>query len=181
MDSKRGLVQVYTGQGKGKTTAAIGLAVRALGWGQKVYMYQFLKPASMTSGEMCLAEKFAGQLRWERLEADWPMKPGGPNQNHREKMRQAIQKIWPEIIKAVSEHEYGLVILDELNCCLSEKLIEWEAVEELLEKKHPQVELVITGRAASRQLIKAADLVSEFLDIKHPYNNGTVARKGIEY
>ena len=181
MGKKRGLVQVYTGKGKGKTTGAIGLAVRSLGWGQKVYMCQFLKPAGMRSGEMCLAEKFAGQLRWERLEADWPMKPEGPDQGSRDKMRQAIEKIWPKIIAAVSEHEYGLVILDELNCCLSEKLIEWEAVEELLEKKHSQVELVITGRGASRKLIEAADLVSEILDIKHPYNNGTIARKGIEY
>ena len=181
MAEKNGLVQVYTGEGKGKTTAAIGLAVRALGWGQKVYLCQFLKPAKMESGEMCLAEKFAGQLRWERLRADWPMKKGGPDQACREKMRQAIQKIWPEVIKAVSENEYRLVILDELNCCLTEGLIEYKAVEELLERKHPQVELVITGRGASRQLVQAADLVSEVLDIKHPYSNGTMARKGIEY
>ena len=181
MSERSGAIQVYTGTGKGKTTAAVGLAVRALGWGQKVYLCQFLKPANMKSGEMCLAEKFPGQLRWERLTADWPMKKGGPGQSHREKMRQAIQKIWPEIVKAVTEDEYALVILDELNCCLSEKLIEWKTVEELLQKKHPQVELVITGRGASKKLLEAADLVSEIVEIKHPYNNGTTARKGIEY
>lgn len=181
MGEKRGLVQVYTGKGKGKTTAAIGLAVRALGWGEKVYLCQFLKPANMKNGEMCLAEKFPGQLHWERLEADWPMKKGGPDGTTRNEMCQAIEKIWPEIIKAVSENEYSLVILDELNCCLSERLIEWEEVEELLEKKHPLVELVITGRGANTKLIKAADLVSEVLEIKHPYNNGTTARKGMEY
>jgi len=155
--------------------------VRALGWGQKVYMCQFLKPANIKSGEMCLTEKFADQLRWERLEADWPMKKGGPSQTHRDKMRQAIKEIWPQIVKAVTENEYGLVILDELNCCLSEKLIEWDPVKELLQKKHPQVELVITGRGASKKLIEAADLVSEISEIKHPYNGGLVARKGIEY
>ncbi|NIA06326.1 MAG: cob(I)yrinic acid a,c-diamide adenosyltransferase [Actinobacteria bacterium] len=181
MGEKRGLLQVYTGEGKGKTTAAVGLAVRALGWGQKVYMCQFLKPAKMKSGEMCLAKKFVGQLRWERLTADWPMKPGGPGQTHREKMRLAIKRKWPQIVKAVSEHEYGLVVLDELNCCLSERLIEWEAVEELLQKKHPQVELVITGRGACKKLIEAADLVSKISEIKHPYNGGLVAREGIEY
>jgi cob(I)alamin adenosyltransferase len=181
MGKKCGLVQVYTGEGKGKTTAAIGLAVRSLGWGQKVYVCQFLKPAGMRSGEMCLTDKFAGQLRWERLEADWPMKNAGPSPAHREKMRQAIKEIWPQIVRTVSEHEYGLVILDELNCCLSEKLIGWEAIEELLQKKHPQVELVITGRGASKKLVEMADLVSEIVEIKHPYSNGTIARKGIEY
>ena len=172
---------MYTGEGKGKTTAAVGLAVRALGWGEKVYLCQFLKPAGMKSGEVCLAEKFPGQLHWKRLEANWPMKKGGPDQTCREKMRQAIKEIWPQIVKAVVENEYGLVILDELNCCLSERLIEWEAVEELLQKKHPEVELVITGRGVSKKLIEAADLVSEVREIKHPYSNGTIARKGIEY
>lgn len=181
MSEKSGAIQVYTGRGKGKTTAAVGLAVRALGWGKKVYVCQFLKPANVKSGEMCLAEKFADQLRWQRLDAEWPMQKGGPGQDLREKMRLAIKKIWPQIVKAVTENEYELVILDELNCCLSEKLIEWKTVEELLQKKHPQVELVITGRGADKNLIRAADLVSEIVEIKHPYNNGTKARKGIEY
>ena len=181
MGENRGLIQVYTGEGKGKTTAAVGLAVRALGWGQKVYLCQFLKPANVASGEMCLAEKFPSQLRFQRLTADWPMTKAGPDKTCREKMRQAIQEVWPEVIKAVSENVYRLVILDELNYCLTEGLIEHDAVQELLQKKHPQVELVITGRGATKQLIEAADLVSEVVEIKHPYNNGTIARKGIDY
>ena len=181
MGKKRGLIQVYTGDGKGKTTAAVGLAVRALGWGQKVYMCQFLKPAAAKTGELCLADKFPSQLRWERLEADWPLKKAGPDEAARAKMRQAIQDVWPEIVKAASGHKYDLVILDELNCCLAEGLIEWSAVEDLLAKKHQEVELVLTGRGASRQLIAAADLVSEIIEIKHPYNHGQTAHKGIEY
>ena len=181
MVRKRGLVQVYTGKGKGKTTAAVGLAVRAMGWGQKVYVCQFLKPVGTRSGEMCLAEKFAEQLCWKNLAADWPLKKGGPGEATRTKMRQAIGEIWPEIIGAVSGDEYDLVILDELNFCLAEGLVEWRMVKELLEKKHPEVELVLTGRGASKELIEAADLVSEMVEIKHPYSGGVKARKGIEY
>lgn len=181
MGEECGLVQVYTGKGKGKTTAAVGLAVRALGWGKRVYVCQFLKPTGQKSGEMCLVEKFQGQLCWERIENDWPLIKGGPSKEVREKMRAAIAEIWPRIVKALSERAYDLVILDEINCCLSEGLIEFSAVEELLACRHRQVELVLTGRGASRELIKAADLVSEVLDIKHPYLTGTTARKGIEY
>ena len=181
MGKERGLVQVYTGKGKGKTTAALGLAVRALGWGKTVYVCQFLKPPGRKSGEMCLIEKFPQQLRWERVGNDWPLKKDGPGKEVREKMRTAIAQIWPSIVKAVSEPQYDLVILDEINCCLSEGLIEFSALQELFTSKHPQLELVLTGRGASPQLIQAADLVSEVLDIKHPYSKGTIARKGIEY
>ena len=181
MGQKRGLVQVYTGNGKGKTTAAIGLAVRALGWGKKVLIYQFLKPPAAKSGELCLAEKFPHQLSCKRLGADWPLTKTGPDEEVRTRMRRAIQQIWPDIVKAVTQHEYDLVILDELNCCLAEGLIEWYAVADLLDSRHQDVELILTGRAASQELIKVADLVSEVLDIKHPYHMGTTARKGIEY
>ncbi len=181
MAKERGLVQVYTGKGKGKTTAAVGLAVRALGWGKRVYVCQFLKPAGVKSGEMCLMEKFPEQLRWERIENGWPLTKGGPSKEVREKIRAAIAEIWPSIVKAVSEREYDLVILDEINCCLSEGLIEFSALQELFTSKHPQLELILTGRGASPELIQAADLVSEVLDIKHPYSKGTIARKGIEY
>ncbi len=181
MVEKRGLVQVYTGKGKGKTTAAVGLAVRTLGWGKRVYVCQFLKPAGLPSGEMCLREKFPEQLYWERIENGWPLTKGGPSKEVREKMRGAIAEIWPRIVKAVSEDEYDLVILDEINCCVTEELIEFSVLEELLACRHRRVELVLTGRGASRELIKAADLVSEVLDIKHPYRTGTTARKGIEY
>ena len=181
MDAKYGLVQVYTGDGKGKTTAAIGLAVRALGWGKKVLFYQFLKPPAAKSGELCLAEKFLDQLTCKRLQADWPLTKTRPDEPARSKMRRDIQQIWPDIVKAVTEHEYDLVILDEMNCCLAERLIDWPALANLLAGKHQDVELILTGRGASKQLIAAADLVSEVVEIKHPYNDGLTARKGIEY
>ncbi len=181
MGKERGLVQVYTGKGKGKTTAAVGLAVRALGWGKRVYICQFLKPAGQKSGEMCLIEKFPQQLRWERIENGWPLKKGGPGNEVREKMGRAIAELWPSVVKAASQGEYDLVILDEINCCLAEGLIEFAALDQLIRAKQAQVELVLTGRGASPELIQAADLVSEVLDIKHPYHTGTTARKGIEY
>ena len=181
MVKKTGLVHVYTGDGKGKTTAAVGLAVRALGWGKKVYVCQFLKPARLKSGEMCLLEKFPEQLCWERIENDWPLKKGGPGERIREQMGRAIEGIWPRIMQATGGGEYDLVILDELICCLSEGLIDWATVKELIEQKHRQVELVLTGRGASKELIGAADLVSEMVERKHPYRTGAKARKGIEY
>jgi len=181
MAGQRGLVEVYTGEGKGKTTAAVGLAVRALGWGRRVYICQFLKPAGMQSGEMCLIEKFPGQLCWERIEDGWPLKKGGPDKKTKEKMSRAIKEVWPKIVAVVKGQEYDVVILDELNCCLSEGLIEFSAVRDLIDNKHEQVELVITGRGASKELIEAADLVSDICELKHPYRNGQKARKGIEY
>jgi cob(I)alamin adenosyltransferase len=181
MAERRRLIHVYTGNGKGKTTAALGLAVRALGHGLRVYICQFLKPGATKSGELCLTEKFPDRLRWQRLRADWPLRKGGPDEKTRSTMRQAIQKIWPTIVKAVTQHEYDLVILDELNCCLRENLIDWPTVRELLAKKHPEVELILTGRGASNELIETADLVSEIIDTKHPYNHGVPPRKGIEY
>ena len=181
MSNKQGLVQVYTGKGKGKTTAAVGLAVRALGQGLRVYICQFLKPPGTESGETCLIEKFPQALRFERIENGWPLVKGGPDEQTRQKMQQVIADIWPRITKLAREHEYDLMILDELNCCLSEGLIDWAQVHKLIDSKHPKVELVFTGRAAPRELVKAADLVSEIIDVKHPYNNGLKARKGIEY
>ena len=181
MPEERGLIHVYTGPGKGKTTAAVGLAVRALGWGKRVYICQFLKPANLKSGEMCLLEKFPGQLRWQRIENGWPLKKGGPNEQIRQKMRETIAGIWPQIVSLTSQQQYDLVILDELSCCLSEGLIEWAQVQKLIDGKHVNVELVFTGRDAPRQLVHAADLVSEIIEVKHPYTNGQRARKGIEY
>ena len=181
MAKERGLVHVYTGKGKGKTTAALGLAARALGWGKRVYICQFLKPASQKSGEMCLIEKFPQQLHWQRLENDWPLKKGGPGDEVRQEMRTAIAELWPSIIKAATQGQYDLLILDEINCCLAEGLIDFTTLEQLIQAKHPQLELILTGRGATPDLIQAADLVSEVLDIKHPYHSGTTARKGIEY
>ncbi len=181
MAEESGLVHVYTGKGKGKATAAVGLAVRALGWGKRVYVCQFLKPAGQKSGEMCLVEKFPEQLCWERIENGWPLKQGGPGDEVRQEMRGAIAELWPSIVKIASQGQYDLLILDEINCCLAEGLIEYDALEQLIRAKHRKVDLVFTGRGASPELIQAADLVSEVLDIKHPYHVGSPARKGIEY
>ena len=181
MAQEQGLVQIYTGPGKGKTTAAVGLVVRALGWGKRVYVCQFLKPAGVKSGEMCLTEKFSDQLTWQRIENGWPLVKGGPDKATREKMSRAIAETWPGIVELTSQGKYDLVILDELTCCLSERLIEWPDVENLIRSKHPRVELVVTGRDAPAELIEAADLVSEITEVKHPFTNGQRARKGIEY
>ena len=181
MGEEQGLVQVYTGAGKGKTTAAVGLAVRALGWGKRVYICQFLKPAGVKSGEMCLAEKFPEQLTWQRIENGWPLIKGGPDEQTRRKMSKAIGETWPGIVELTSQGQYDLVILDELTCCLSEGLIEWDEVHALIAGKHPDLELVFTGRDAPAELIEAADLVSEITEVKHPFTNGQRARKGIEY
>lgn len=181
MSREQGLVQVYTGPGKGKTTAAVGLAARALGWGKRVYICQFLKPAGVKSGEMCLADKFPGQLTWHRIENGWPLIKGGPDEQTRRKMSRAIAETWPGIVNLTSQGQYDLVILDELTCCLNEGLIEWSEVRTLISGKGRNVELIFTGRDAPAELIDAADLVSEIAELKHPFANGQRARKGIEY
>lgn len=171
---EQGLVQVYTGEGKGKTTAALGLALRALGRGLKVFMLQFLKGDD--TGELHAGRLFAdnfvieqtglkGFIRRDRIaEADI----------HR---AQAALRRAKEILVT---GEYDLVILDEINVAMYFELIPVREVLHLLQDRAPQVEVVLTGRYAPQEIIDAADLVTEMKNIKHYYEAGVPARKGIE-
>lgn len=193
--SSKGYVQVYSGNGKGKTTAAIGLAIRALGAGKKVYFLQFMKTKSYSEHKILpavspnlvietLGKPFfvikEGSMPQEELEK-WRKQavvfsPGNPPREYLELMQKGL-----ELAKdAVSGSEYQLVVLDELVVALNFGLVTWAEVSSLIEQKAEGVELVLTGRGASPELIDKADLVTEMREVKHYYAKGVEARRGIE-
>ncbi|UCE96092.1 MAG: cob(I)yrinic acid a,c-diamide adenosyltransferase [Candidatus Bathyarchaeota archaeon] len=170
-----GLIQVYTGDGKGKTSAAFGLALRAIGQGLKVYMIQFIK-GGFDYGELNTIK----QLSNFQLKAFGSGKFITEKPPKREDMEFA-SKAFELATKIVESGEYDIVILDEINVALNLKLIEVTDVIKLLKSKPKHIELILTGRYAPPPILKAADLVTEMKDIKHPFNQGVPPRKGIEY
>jgi len=172
---EKGLVQVYTGNGKGKTTAAFGLALRAMGRGLKVYIIQFIK-GGFDYGELYIVDKLPNLT----------LKAFGRGEFVTEKPAEKVDVEFAEEAMALAEEvvksgEYDIVILDEINVALSLKLIKIEKVLEVIKDKPKHVELVLTGRYAPNEIIEAADLVTEMKEVKHPFSKGFQARKGIEY
>lgn len=178
---KKGLVQVYTGPGKGKTTAAFGLAWRMMGNGGRVYICQFLKPADRATGEAALAQRFDEQLTLDRFQQEWNLVTSFNDSQQVQAMQQAISEKMVQIKQTIETGKYDLVILDEIVFCLSKDLAQWPDVLEIIDSRPGHVELVLTGRDADEQLIDRADLVTNMQEIKHPYQQGTIAREGIEY
>ena len=187
----RGLVQIYTGGGKGKTTAALGLAMRACGHGLRALMIQFMKGASNT-GELASAAKLYPQF--EIIPSGKPCSKGVSNDecdycrecfvnpdNVEDEDRAASRRAIELAKEKIGSGDYQLVILDEIVCALEFGLVELADVIALIEAKPPTLELVLTGRGAPPELIGKADLVTEMLPIKHPWDAGVKARKGIEY
>ncbi len=174
--AERGLVMVFTGNGKGKTTAALGLALRALGQGMRVLMLQFVK-GDTGPGELKAAAGIQGfEIR--------PMGLGfvhlGDEESlakHREAAARALAEAWT----AVRSGEYEMIILDEILYAVKLGLISEADVLGLVEGKAPGLHLVLTGRDASPRLVDEADLVTEMLEVKHHYRNGVKAQKGIEF
>ena len=177
---EKGLVQVYTGDGKGKTTAALGLAVRTAGHGGKVLFYQFLKPTSLELGERGGAQNI-GSITMLALDEPWDMFESMGDQQAIERIRAAIDKAMKKVQTAAHEKYYDLIVLDEIVFCLSKGLVTLDDLRGVIEMRDPQVELVLTGRGATAELIDMADLVTEMKEIKHPFDEGIGARKGIEY
>ncbi|HOA36362.1 MAG TPA: cob(I)yrinic acid a,c-diamide adenosyltransferase [Bacillota bacterium] len=173
-ETNKGLVMVYTGDGKGKTTAAVGQALRALGHGFRVYMIHFMKGRDY--GEFLAAEKLP-RLTVDRAGRDCFVNRENPDPVDIELAREGFSRA----VKAVKSGDYDLVVLDEINVAVDYGLIPEAELLKLLEEKPPGVDLILTGRGASPELIKRADMVSEVLMIKHHYNSGVAARKGIEY
>ncbi len=177
---EKGLVQVYTGDGKGKTTAAFGLALRAAGQGNKVLMYQFLKPPSLDLGER-LALQSAADIRIEAMEEDWDMAASFKDKEAVERTRIAIGEALAKLTEAAQKRSYDVLILDEIVYCLGHGLASLEDVKRLIEQRDPAVEIVLTGRDAPIELVELADLVTEMKKIKHPFDEGLSARRGIDY
>lgn len=174
MKLEKGLVQVYTGNGKGKTSASFGLALRAVGRGLKVYVIQFIK-GGFDYGELHVVDKLPG-LTLEAFGRGTFVSEKKPDVVDIGLARQALAKA-QEIMKG----DVDVLILDEINVAVNLKLIGIKEVLELIRKKPEHMELVLTGRKAPVEIVQAADLVTEMIEIKHPYNSGFKARKGIEY
>jgi cob(I)alamin adenosyltransferase len=172
---RRGTVQVYTGDGKGKTTAALGLALRAVGHGMTVYMLQFMK-GSPNYGELSSAAKLPGFII-EQSGRDEFVDRQNPAQIDKDLAAAGLEKARA----AVAGGRYDIVILDEANVALDFGLISLEDLLSLIEMRPPHVELILTGRSAHPEVVKAADLVSEVLNIRHHYDSGVQAREGIEF
>jgi len=169
----KGYVHVYTGDGKGKTTAAFGLALRAVGAGMKVYIAQFVK--GMEYSELHVIEKFEGQIVLKQFGRDCFIYKD-PEEADIEAAREGLE----ESRKAIQSGQYQMVILDEANIATFYNLFSVDELLELINNKPDEVEIIITGRRADQKIIDTADLVTEMREIKHYYRQGVEARKGIE-
>ncbi|MCX7982947.1 MAG: cob(I)yrinic acid a,c-diamide adenosyltransferase [Syntrophales bacterium] len=175
MAHKRGIVYVITGDGKGKTTAALGLALRAIGHGQKVYFAQFMKGREY--GEVKAAREFIPSLVIAQFGRDEFVKKGDADPID---IRLA-QKGWHVVRQAIDTGQYDLVVLDEINVAVDFGLIPLEWVLDLIKSKPEGLDLVLTGRNAPPEVIALADTVSEVKEIKHHFRQGIKGRAGMEF
>jgi cob(I)alamin adenosyltransferase len=177
-ETRKGLIIVHTGPGKGKTTAALGTAMRAAGQGLKVLMVQFIK-GSWHYGELEAAKRFS-----EDSFRIIPMGRGfvkvGAEKPDPEDVR-LVEEAWRFAAEKIQSGEYGLVILDEINYAISYKMLEVGKVIDVLKRKPEMVHVILTGRNAHPDIVELADLVTEMREIKHPYHKGVLAQRGIEY
>jgi len=175
---KKGLLIVYTGDGKGKTTAALGMCVRAVGHNLKICIIQFVK-GTWKYGELEGLKKLGPNVELHVMGKGCVGILGDklPVEEHREEAESALKLA----IEKVNSRKYDIVILDEINVAVKLELLPVRRVLELIESRPEEVTLVLTGRGADPEIIKVADLVTEMLDIKHPYQLGILAMKGIDY
>ncbi len=171
---QEGYIHVYTGNGKGKTTAAIGLAIRAIGAGKKVFFAQFVK--GMAYSEVKALKNFAPNIIVKQYGLNCFIY-NAPTQAD----INAAKKGLFEVTQIILSEKYDVVVLDEANIAIYYQLFSITELIDLLKKKPKQTEIIITGRYACQKLIDFADLVSEMKEIKHYYTKGIEARKGIEY
>ncbi len=169
------MIQIYTGNGKGKTTAALGLGLRAVGHGLKVIMIQFMK-GEINYGEL-EAVKHLPDFKIEQYGRPDFVNPENPDKEDIRLAEQALKRA----VKVIKNKEFDIVILDEINVAVSFGLIKAEKVIELIKNTSKKTELILTGRYMPEEFIKYADLISEVRDVKHHFQAGVPARKGIEY
>jgi len=170
-----GMVQIYTGDGKGKTTAALGLALRAIGHGLKVYMIQFMK-GNPEYGELRAIGSLPNFVITQYGRPDFVNRESPAEEDFR-----LAREGLAHAREIIASGEYDLVILDEINVALDFKLVELGEVLALIENRPRETELVLTGRYAPQRLIEAADLVTEMREVKHYFHPGRNARDGIEH
>jgi len=175
---RKGLVMVYTGDGKGKTTAALGMALRAAGHRKKTLIVQFIKNFK-NYGELKFVKKYDCGIKIKSIGKGYVKIKGDkfPFEEHVKAAKHALSFARDKILSK----EYDIIVLDEINIALDKKLLTLKEVVELIQQKPPSLHLVLTGRNAPKKLLQLADLVSEVKEIKHPYKKGIIAQKGIEY
>ncbi len=174
MGNAKGIVMLFTGNGKGKTTASLGAAMRAVGHGARVFMIQFMK--GRLYGEIAASRKLDG-LTIEQHGRDEFVDQKNPNPVDVE----LAQKGWARVLEIVEKEDPGMVILDEINVAVSFGLIPEGKVVEFIKNRPSGLDVILTGRYAPEGFIALADTVTEMLEIKHHYNEGVEMRKGIEY
>jgi cob(I)alamin adenosyltransferase len=170
--TSKGLIQVYTGNGKGKTTAALGQAIRACGHGRRIIFIQFVK--GIPTGEHAFVAKY------KPFEIVQPSKGDCFSKNEEQLAIEAKQTL-EFSRKQIISGNYDMVILDEIFIASSRKFITTSEILDLIQQKPDQVELILTGRNAPVEVVQRADLVTEMLMIKHPFNEGIEARAGVEF
>lgn len=175
--ARRGLVMIFTGNGKGKTTAALGMSLRAWGQGMRVLVVQFLKSSSWPTGERDAAEHLEGfdilpmGLGFVRGQSEEELRP------HREAAKNAVVAAR----EAMASNERDILVLDEVFVALALGLLTEQDVHAVLDARPQSMHLVLTGRGAPQAVVDRADLVTEMREIKHHYNQGIEAQKGVEY
>ena len=174
---KKSLVHIYCGDGKGKTTAATGLAVRMAGYGKKVLFARFLK--NENSGELKILDRIP-EIEVMHLSRSFGFY-NKLNEQEKEEWKQTYKELWKKIKEKVKNGSYDLLVMDEFLHAIRYDLVTEEEILKFLDERSPDLEVVMTGRDPSERLIDAADYVSEINKIKHPYDEGIMARKGIEY
>jgi cob(I)alamin adenosyltransferase len=175
--SRRGLILINTGDGKGKTTAALGVALRAVGNGMRVLMIQFLK-GSWESGEVKAAGAFGERFTIRQMGRGF-VKVGGAEATAEE--IRLVEAAWAEAREAIGSGEWDLVVLDEINYAIGYGMLEAAAVAEALSQRPEKVHVILTGRGAHPLLLELADTVTEMRETKHAYQKGILAQRGIEY
>ena len=172
---EKGLLIVHTGRGKGKSTAAFGLVMRALGHGMRVGIVQFVK-GKWETGERSVLERYSDLVTIRAMGEGFTW-----DTQDRERDIAAAEKAWEASKEMISSGDYDLVVLDELNIVLRYESLALDEVVDFLANRPEMLHVVVTGRNAKNKLIEAADLVTEMTQIKHPFRSGVKAQKGIEF
>ena len=172
---EKGLIIVHTGSGKGKSTAAFGMVLRAIHHGLRVGVVQYVKGA-IASGEVEVFKSFGDRVEWHRMGEGFSWIT-----QDQELDRKAAVKAWEKSKELMADPDIGMVVLDEINVAVRLKQLELETVLDGLRNKREMLHVVLTGRSAKDELIEMADLVTEMKMVKHPYRAGIKAQAGVEF
>jgi cob(I)alamin adenosyltransferase len=177
VESRKGLILINTGPGKGKTTAAMGTALRAVGNGMRVLMLQFLK-GSWHYGELDAVKAFGDNFVMKQMGRGF-VKVGGAETDPEDS--RLVEEAWQEARRAILSGEWDMVVLDEINYAIGYGMLDPAKVVETLKQRPEMVHVILTGRNAHPSLIEIADTVTEMRQVKHAYESGILAQRGIEY